>query len=215
MENNLSPKVLQEMKKCVEIADMCIDKLSEGFYSECAVNNMLDVVTQHMETACIELRNIAEKNRPARKVLKPSSYRLFEEVYGEVEVLCKDRVKIKLAALLPHCRYTTGTQYVLDNISRLLNGFENNGGELPCFDKAFVAIIEHCNVSTATVFDSDNKGFKGVINALKGRLFKDDNQFELSLGLFNVIDDETYCEIYIMPFDGFSNFLFELEVNEG
>lgn len=52
------------------------------------------------------------------------------------------------------------------------------------YDQAFLAIVEHCDVETCRAFDHDNKAFQSVINALKGRVFPDDNQFELSLGLF-------------------------------
>ncbi|MDD6236683.1 MAG: hypothetical protein PUB00_04815 [Clostridiales bacterium] len=71
------------------------------------------------------------------------------------------------------------------------------------------AIIEHCNFECSEGFDHDNKGFKAVQNALKGRLFPDDDQFELSLGLFTVLDPEMSCHIYIMPESDASDFMFQ------
>ena len=69
--------------------------------------------------------------------------------------------------------------------------------------------MEHCNFECSEVFDHDNKGFKAVQNALKGRLFPDDDQFELSLGLFTVLDSEMSCHIYIMPESDASDFMFQ------
>jgi len=44
-----------------------------------------------------------------------------------------------------------------------------------------------------------NKSYKAIQNTLKGRLFADDNQFELSLGLFTELDGENACHIYVLP----------------
>ena len=79
-----------------------------------------------------------------------------------------------------------GTQYVFDTVTRLLNNYRKSGGVIPCYDKAYMAIVEHCPMDRSGTFDNDNKGFRGAVNALKGRLFRDDNQFELALGLFTV-----------------------------
>ena len=78
---------------------------------------------------------------------------------------------IRLNALLPHCRFSGGTQYISDTITRLLKRFRDTGGELPFFQKAFLAIVEHRPVAGCGAFDQDNKGFKAVINSLKGRVF--------------------------------------------
>ncbi len=206
-------KEIVGMKKRIKAVDKCLDELWLGFHSPERTNTLLDVVMQQVELCCIEMRKTCEKIRPPIQKLHylPDST-IHEELYGKVFTSSKDRIQIRLNALLPHCKFVGGTQYVSDSIIRLLNNFEAEGGKLPCYNKAFVAIVEHCSLSTASAFDNDNKGFKGVINALKGRLFEDDNQFELSLGLFNVIDEETYCDIFVMPFDTSSSFLYEMEV---
>lgn len=117
---------------------------------------------------------------------------------------------IRLSALLPHCRVSGGTQYITDTITRLLDAFQAAGGELPLWDKAFTAIVEHRLDAGCGAFDHDNKGFKAVVNALKGRLFPDDNQFELSLGLFTVQDEESCCHIYVLPFEEAGDFLYRM-----
>lgn len=76
-----------------------------------------------------------------------------------------------------------------------------------------MAIVEHCPVDCSGTFDNDNKGFRGAVNALKGRLFRDDNQFELALGLFTVIDEDTCCHIYVTPFDEAGDFHYQLTAN--
>ena len=108
---------------------------------------------------------------------------------------------------MPHYKVLGGPQYISDCIVRLMNKFEEEGGKLPVFDKAFMAIIEHCDYRNCEAFDHDNKGFKAVQNALKGRLFPDDDQFELSLGLFTILDADTSCHIYVLPEDEAADFL--------
>jgi hypothetical protein len=74
-----------------------------------------------------------------------------------------------------------------------------------------VAIIEHCKRSGSggffTSYDHDNKGFKAIPNALKGRVFGDDNQFEMSLGLFTrECEGEVCTDIYVLPMSDLPQF---------
>lgn len=78
------------------------------------------------------------------------------------------------------------------------------------FEKAFLAIVEHSPLDAAGAYDNDNKGFRAVVNALKGRLFPDDNQFEMSLGLFTVQEEDSCCHIYVMPFESAGDFLYQM-----
>ena len=110
-------------------------------------------------------------------------------------------VHIKLNSLLPHCRVVSGTQFVRDSLLRLINEISFDGVKLPFFRKAFLGIIEFCPRDVSDVFDHDNKGFKAVQNVLKGRLFPDDDCFELSLGLFTELREESCCHIYVLPDD--------------
>ncbi len=106
-----------------------------------------------------------------------------------------------------------GTQYVFDTVTRLLNNYRKSGGVIPCYEKAYMAIVEHCPIDRSGTFDNDNKGFRGAVNALKGRLFRDDNQFELALGLFTVIDEDICCHIYVTPFDEAGDFLYQMSAD--
>ena len=151
--------------------------------------------------ACIEMRRLywqLKSKEETSAEIKPGK---AKEIYGEISVTPEGWVHIKLNALLPHCRVTGGTQYVTDSILRLLNSAEFDGIKLPFFSKAYLGIIEFCPRDCSDVFDHDNKGFKAVQNVLKGRLFPDDDRFEMSLGLFTEQRNESACHIFVLPDD--------------
>lgn len=108
---------------------------------------------------------------------------------------------IQLKTLLPSTRNNIGKKAIFDTITSLLDYHCGHYGSLPYFDKAFIGIIEHHKTgSKPIIFDHDNKSFQAVPNALKGRVFSDDNQFQMSLGLFSTMNsDIEYSEIYVLP----------------
>ena len=204
-------KTITDMQRQVDACSAYIDALAQGGRSPEKVNTLLDAAMQKIELCCIDLRRLCERVRPA---LPPrrfgSAPYQTEKIYGEVTRMDTGWMDIRLNALLPHCRVSGGTQYITDTIIRLLDAFQAAGGELPLWDKAFTAIVEHRLDAGCGAFDHDNKGFKAVANALKGRLFPDDNQFELSLGLFTVQDEESCCHIYVLPFGEAGDFLYRM-----
>ena len=204
-------KTITDMQRQVDACSAYIDALAQGGRSPEKVNTLLDAAMQKIELCCIDLRRLCERVRPAlppRRV--GSAHYHTEKIYGEVTRMDTGWMDIRLNALLPHCRVSGGTQYITDTIIRLLDAFQAAGGELPLWDKAFTAIVEHRLDAGCGAFDHDNKGFKAVANALKGRLFPDDNQFELSLGLFTVQDEESCCHIYVLPFGEAGDFLYRM-----
>ena len=205
-------KAIQDMQRQVDACSSYIDALARNSCrSPEKVNTMLDAAMQKIELCCIELRRICEINRPASNpILFAQSSYYAKEIYGEVTLMDTGWLDIRLNALLPHCRFSGGTQYISDTITRLLKRFRDTGGELPFFQKAFLAIVEHRPVAGCGAFDQDNKGFKAVINSLKGRVFADDDQFELSLGLFTIQDEESCCHIYVTPSDAAGDFLYQM-----
>lgn len=204
-------QTLTDMQKHLDACDKYLVELEKGYYSPEKCNTLLDAAMQQVELCCIEMRNLCERIRPSLPSLKIgySSYN-HKSIFGEVNKLDNGWLDIRLNALLPHCKIVGGTQYITDTVTRLLDNFIKGGGELPYFDKAYMAIVEHCPEDCAGAFDNDNKGFKSVINSLKGRLFKDDNQFELALGLFTIIDVEPCCHIYVTPFEDAGDFLYQM-----
>jgi hypothetical protein len=107
-------------------------------------------------------------------------------------------VHIELGALLPHCRYTTPV-YLTDTITRLLDAYESCGRPLPRFDAATLIIDEHCDIDSRIVYDQDNKGWKAIPNALKGRLIPDDDQFTLHVCLLSTRSEDAKCHIWLIP----------------
>lgn len=194
------------MKQKVQSAEKNIDALIESARSPVKFNTLIDSAMQQMELACIEMRRIAEAIRPQSDDVLASE-RSTKTIYGSIDFTNEGWLHIKLNTLLPHYKVLGGTQYISDSISRLLDIFVSKGAVLPCYKKAFLGIIEHCSVNCCEAFDSDNKGYKAVINTLKARVFEDDNQFELSLGLFTVDDRENYCNIYVLPMEDAAKFM--------
>lgn len=199
--HSIQPNDLTDMQRHIDAASQCLDALIAGFHqSPQKVNTLLDGAMHQMEISCVAIRQICERVRPRISKMKPGSANYHsKEVYGEVTLTDYGWLHIKLNTLLPHYKVTGGTEYVSDSIIRLLDAFKSDGGALPYFDEAFLAIIDHCDDRSCDVFDHDNKGYKAVQNALKGRLFPDDNQFHLSLGLFTENDPEPSCHIYVLP----------------
>lgn len=208
---DIQNRKITDIQRHIEACSSYIASLAQGYRSPEKVNTLLDAAMQQIETSCIEMRRLAEEIRPALPNRK-SGYGNYhsKEIFGEITLLDNGWLDIRLEALLPHCKTVGGGQYVTDSITRLLNKFKADGGEIPVFEKAFLAIVEHCPMNAAATFDHDNKGFKAVINALKGRLFQDDDQFELSLGLFTVQDEDVCCHIYVTPYDEAGDFLYQL-----
>ena len=112
---------------------------------------------------------------------------------------------IKLNTLLPHCRYQT-PGWLTDTIRRLLDDYEAAGNTLPCFERALLVIDEHSDVSGRHIFDSDNKGWKAVSNAIKGRLIPDDDQYTLSVALLSKRSGEDVCHISLLDLREASDF---------
>lgn len=204
-------KAITDMQHRVESCSSYIHALEQGFRSPEKVNTLLDAAMKQIELCCIDMRRLVEQVRPTLPPLHfdHANYHT-REIYGEVTLMDNGWLDIQLSALLPHCKALGGTQYITDTITRLLDRFKASGGTLPIHEKVFLAIVEHCPNNGCGAFDHDNKGFKAVINALKGRLFPDDNQFEMSLGLFAVQDEDTCCHVYVTPYDAAGDFLYQL-----
>ena len=75
-------------------------------------------------------------------------------------------------------------------------------------EQALLVIDEYCDVDSRQVYDADNKGWKAVSNAIKGRLVADDDQFSLSLCLLSQRSPEAECHIYVLPMADAGDFFF-------
>lgn len=175
--------------------------------SEQVLDKRLGDVTDTVEAACVTVRCVIEKYR----IMKPvnenyKKEKIIPDVTGSIEVTANGWVHIKLNTLLPNCRFKTNS-YIQDTLTRLL---EECNKPLPMFDRAFLAIVEYCDYDNREVFDQDNKSWKMIPNAIKGRVVKDDEQFRLDIGLFSKISEIPACHIYVIPHQQLSDFMYYL-----
>jgi len=161
-------------------------------------NSALDNTVHKFEAAVVEVRNLCERNRPrTERRFRKTAVREMA-VAGSLHVTEMGWVHLELSALLPPCRHEA-PRYLTDTVTRLLDGYELEYGTLPQFDHAMLVIDEHCSALNRQIYDQDNKGWKAVINRLKGRLFEDDDQFTLHLALLSTDAEQVSCHIYVLP----------------
>ena len=152
------------------------------------------------ETAVLTARRafggMLEKGRQGKPLrLVPRS----AEVTGSMKVTHEGWTVIRLDTLLQNARRRT-TGYIENTILELLKQWRGSGGVLPWYRHAFVVITEHTDRKSGNVYDPDNREWKAVTNALKGVLFEDDDQFNVSLILDTVPDGRGYTEIAVLPY---------------
>ena len=172
-----------------------------------AVAKALENTAARLERGVVELRAICERSMPPVSTIgqKPTFPSL--DIAGQVEANEFGWLHIQLNTLLPHCRFAPPL-WLTDTITRLLDQYESRRGKLPLLDHALLVIEELCDVDSRQVYDEDNKGWKAVSNAIKGRLVADDDQFSLSLCLLAQRSPEKVCHIYVLPVQDAGDFFF-------
>ena len=147
-----------------------------------ALARTLESAAANLEQGAVTMRTLCESLWPALPALgrRPSLPPL--ELAGRLEVNEFGWLHIQLETLLPHCRLEPPL-WLTDTITRLLDQYEGRRGKLPILERALLVMEELCDVDSRQVYDADNKGWKTVSNALKGRLVADDDQFSLSVCL--------------------------------
>jgi len=157
----------------------------------------LEQTMEQFEAATLELRKLCERYAPgsggfAKKPILPSM-----DVTGSVEAFGYGWLHITINTLLPHCRYQS-PNWLSDTIRRLLDSYEACGKELPFFERAMLIIDEHTAMEGRHIFDQDNKGWKAVSNAIKGRVIPDDDQYTLSVALLSTRSCQNVCHITVL-----------------
>ena len=149
------------------------------------------------EAATLELRQLCERYMPPTGSLgkKPTIPR--RDVTGSVELIEYQWLHITIHTLLPSAAYQTPV-WLSDTIRRLLDEYESGGHSLPYYRNALMVIDERSDIEGRKVFDQDNKGFKAVSNAVKGRLIPDDDQYTLGLVLLSARSSENACHITLL-----------------
>lgn len=170
-----------------------------------AMAKALERTATQMEQGTVELRALCELCLPAigQKPVLPAL-----DVAGTINVNEFGWLLIELNTLLPHCRFSTPL-WQTDTITRLLDQHERRHGKLPMLDRVLLVIEEFCDVNSRQVYDEDNKGWKAVSNAIKGRLVADDDQFTLSVCLLSQrYSGKRACHIYVLPLQDAGDFFF-------
>ncbi len=165
----------------------------------------LEETSGAFERSALELRRLCEKHAPGAGGYGKRPVLPRMETAGFVERFGYGWLHIQLNTLLPHCRYQP-SEWLSDTIRRLLDDYEASGRELPIFSKALLVIEEHCSVEGRHIFDQDNKGWKAVSNAVKGRLVPGDDQFTLALALLSEKSELNVCHITLLDIAETSDF---------
>lgn len=152
----------------------------------------LEQTMEQFENAALELRRLCEQYSPGVGGFAKKNYLPAIDVTGSVEEFGYGWLHITLNTLLPHCRYQS-PNWFSDTISRLLDGYEACGKKLPFYRHAMLVIDEHTAIEGRHIFDQDNKGWKAVSNAIKGRLIPDDDQHTLSVALLSTKTRDMEC----------------------
>lgn len=198
-------RTLSELQNDTIKVMQCLSRLlMSNSESKSVIEKGIDDYFYELESLCVKSRTVLEgyREKPERIEEAPVDSRL-NNVYGYIDVTFEGWLHISLNTLLPSSKHRTAN-YIGDTISRLV---KNYGGGLPYFENAFLAIVEYCNIENHNSLDNDNKGWKMIPNALKGRVIEDDNQFILSVGLFAKMSDKPHAEIYVMPPEDAANFM--------
>lgn len=176
----------------------CLVALSDGgMMSPEKLQQTLEQTMEHFERSALELRRLCEQYSPGVGGYGNRARAPAMEIAGHVEILCGDWLHICLNTLLPHCRFQS-PNWLTDTIRRLLDHYEAQGKPLPRYKRALLVIDEHSSIGGRHVFDQDNKGWKAVSNALKGRVIEDDDQYTLNLALVSKMSKETACHITLL-----------------
>ncbi|WP_300605474.1 hypothetical protein [uncultured Oscillibacter sp.] len=165
----------------------------------------LEETSGAFERSMLELRRLCEKHSPGAGGYGKRPILPRMETSGFVEQFGYGWLHIQLNTLLPHCRYQP-SEWLSDTICRLLDDYEAGGSRLPFFQKAMLVIDEHCGMDGRHIFDQDNKGWKAVSNAIKGRLVPDDDQFTLAVALISEKSELNVCHITLLDLSDTADF---------
>ncbi|MCL2637508.1 MAG: hypothetical protein FWD48_03975 [Oscillospiraceae bacterium] len=126
---------------------------------------------------------------------------------GSVEIIGESWLHLRIEMLLPSDKNHVEIRRLSNTVTKLLDLQSEYAGYLPQYEQALLVIIEHTSPEKAQSYDHDNKGYRAIPNALKGRIFDDDNQFTMSLGLFSVHEEnDPHCDIYVIPVEDIADF---------
>ena len=172
--------------------------LDQSLAPSAELTKELEQAACQMEQGAVELRTLcAHYWYPTKSIgNKPAVEPL--DIAGRAECNEFGWLHIQLNALLPNCRFASPI-WITDTVTRLLDRLERRHGKLPLLKEALLVIDEHSDIHARQVYDQDNKGWKAISNALKGRVVEDDDQYTLGMCLLSTRSSEQICHIYVLP----------------
>ena len=161
----------------------------------------LEQTMEQFERTTLELRRLCERYSPGAGGFAHRPALPYMDITGSVETFGYGWLHITLHTLLPHCRYQT-PNWLSDTLRRLLDEYEACGKKLPFYSRAMLVIDEHTGIEGRHIYDQDNKGWKAISNAIKGRLIPDDDQHTLAVSLLSTESFERECcHITLLPLE--------------
>lgn len=193
--NNMKKDIerMQQLAGDAFIATRTLAALADSPSPE-KLRKALEETSGTFEQSTLDLRRLCEKHALGVGGYGKRPVLPRMETTGFVERFGYGWLHIQLNTLLPHCRYLP-SEWLSGTIRRLLDDYEAGGSKLPFFREAMLVIDEHCGIDGRHIFDQNNKGFKAVSNAIKGRLVPDDDQFTLALALLSEKSELNVCHI--------------------
>ena len=157
----------------------------------------LEETAYFFESATLYLRTLCETQMPGAGGYGRRDGLEFQLPSGHIEIAGAGWVHIQLDTLLPHCRYMPAT-WLTDTVRQLLTAYMQRTNFRLHFKQMLLVIDEHSDVDGRHVFDQDNKGWKAVSNAIKGRVIPDDDQYTLSVALLSTRSCQNVCHITVL-----------------
>ena len=196
----------KEMKKIQSVVSRALQKANTlavlvdgGKMSREKLQLTLEETAYFFEAATLHLRALCETQMPGIGGYGRRDGLEFQLPSGHIEIAGAGWVHMQLDTLLPHCRYMPAT-WLTDTVRQLLTAYTQHTNFRLHFKQMLLVIDEHSDVDGRHVFDQDNKGWKAVSNAIKGRLIPDDDQHTLAVALLSTaVQSQECCHITVLP----------------
>lgn len=185
------------IRKLLSTACAAVDRLGSDLERTESAQRSMTQALGALEMAAVETRSAYERYLIVVKGSETKPALPYREVTGSVEMLDYHWLHITVHTLLPSTFYQTPLWFS-DTVRRLLDDYESSGRTLPYFRHALMVIDEHSDIAGRRAYDQDNKGYKAVSNAIKGRLIPDDDQYTLGVILLSTRSGENACHITLM-----------------
>ena len=157
----------------------------------------LEETAYFFEAATLHLRALCETQMPGIGGYGRRDGLEFQLPSGHIEIAGAGWVHMQIDTLLPHCRYMPAT-WLTDTVRQLLTAYMQRTNFRLHFKQMLLVIDEHSDVDGRHVFDQDNKGWKAVSNAIKGRVIPDDDQYTLSVAMLSTRSCQNVCHITVL-----------------